>query len=89
MYKYTEEQLISMKKVEETREERMNNLFPRMTAEEKDAVLKAVLTPLQLAVAAAEPQRDTIKYCTNSPIFCRADRESKVLKSISNIPITT
>ncbi|HCY51075.1 MAG TPA: succinate dehydrogenase/fumarate reductase flavoprotein subunit, partial [Clostridiales bacterium] len=40
MYKYTEEQLISMKKVEETREERMNNLFPRMTAEEKDAVLK-------------------------------------------------
>ena len=29
-----------MKKVEETREERMNNLFPRMTAEEKDAVLK-------------------------------------------------
>ncbi|STV70142.1 Uncharacterised protein [Klebsiella pneumoniae] len=29
---------------------------------EKDAVLKAVLTPLQLAVAAAEPQRDAIAF---------------------------
>lgn len=40
MYNYTDEQLSSMKKVEETRAERLNNLFPRMTAEEKDAVLK-------------------------------------------------
>lgn len=40
MYNFTEEQLASMKKVEATREERLNNLFPRMSAEEKDAVLK-------------------------------------------------
>lgn len=40
MYKYTDEQLASMKKVEATREERLKNLFPRMSAEEKDAVLK-------------------------------------------------
>lgn len=40
MYNYTEEQLVSMKKVEETRQERVNNLYPRMTADEKDAVLK-------------------------------------------------
>ncbi len=40
MYKYTDEQLASMKKVEATREERLQNLFPRMSAEEKDAVLK-------------------------------------------------
>ncbi len=40
MYQYTEEQLASMKKVEATRQERLNNLFPRMTADEKDAVLK-------------------------------------------------
>ena len=40
MYKYTEEQLISMKKVEETRKERLENLFPRMSADEKTTVLK-------------------------------------------------
>ena len=40
MYKYTDEQLISMKKVEETRKERLENLFGRMTAEEKQTVLK-------------------------------------------------
>ena len=40
MYKYTEEQILSMKKVEATREERLKNLFPRMTAEEKQTVLK-------------------------------------------------
>ena len=40
MYKYTDEQLSSMKKVEATREERLKTLFPRMTADEKDAVLK-------------------------------------------------
>lgn len=40
MYRYTEEQLQSMKKVEATRSERLNNLFPRMSAEEKDEVLK-------------------------------------------------
>ncbi|MBO5925936.1 MAG: FAD-binding protein [Clostridia bacterium] len=40
MYKYTEEQLISMKKVEASRAERTKNLHRRMTAEEKDAVLK-------------------------------------------------
>ena len=40
MYRYTEEQIQSMKKVEATRSERLNNLFPRMTAEEKDQVLK-------------------------------------------------
>ena len=36
MYKYTDEQLASIKKVEATRSERLNNLFPRMTADEKD-----------------------------------------------------
>ena len=40
MYHYTEEQIQSMKKVEATRAERLKNLFPRMTAEEKDEVLK-------------------------------------------------
>lgn len=40
MYSYTQEQLDSMKKVETTREERLKTLHPRMTAEEKDAVLK-------------------------------------------------
>ncbi len=40
MYKYTEEQLASMKKVEASRKERLNNLFPRMSAEEKQTVLK-------------------------------------------------
>lgn len=40
MYNYTEEQLSSMKKVEATREKRLKELFPRMTADEKDAVLK-------------------------------------------------
>lgn len=40
MYKYTDEQLASMKKVEATREERLKSLFPRMSADEKDAVLK-------------------------------------------------
>lgn len=40
MYSYTQEQLDSMKKVEATRAERTKNLFRRMTAEEKDAVLK-------------------------------------------------
>ena len=40
MYRYTDEQLASMKKVEASRDSRYENLFPRMTAEEKDAVLK-------------------------------------------------
>lgn len=40
MYKYTEQQLESMKKVEATRQERLNNLFPRMSAEAKEVVLK-------------------------------------------------
>ncbi len=40
MYKYTQEQLDSMKKVEASRAERTKNLFRRMTAEEKDSVLK-------------------------------------------------
>ncbi len=40
MYTYTEEQIASMKKVEATRQERYENLFPRMSAEEKEAVLK-------------------------------------------------
>ena len=40
MYNYTDEQLLSMKKVEETRSERLKNLFPRMSAEEKQTVLR-------------------------------------------------
>ena len=40
MYHYTEEQLESMKKVEATRQARFANLFPRMSAEEKDEVLR-------------------------------------------------
>ncbi len=40
MYKYTEEQLVSMKKVEATRQERLSKLFGRMTADEKQTVLK-------------------------------------------------
>ena len=40
MYKYTQEQLDSMKKVEATREERLKNLYRRMTADEKQTVLQ-------------------------------------------------
>ncbi len=40
MYQYTDEQIASMKEVEATRAKRAENLFPRMTADEKDAVLK-------------------------------------------------
>jgi len=40
MYNYTDEQLASMKKVEATRSERLKNVFRRMTADEKDEVLK-------------------------------------------------
>lgn len=40
MYNYTDEQLESMKKVEATRLERVNSLFPRMSAEEKSQVLR-------------------------------------------------
>ena len=40
MYKYTQEQLDSMKKVEASRQERLNNLFARMSADEKQKVLK-------------------------------------------------
>ena len=40
MYKYTQEQLDSMQKVHATREQRLNNLFARMTADEKQTVLK-------------------------------------------------
>ena len=39
-YNYTNEQLESIKKVEESRQERLNNLFARMSAEEKQTVLK-------------------------------------------------
>ena len=39
MYKYTDEQIASLKKVEATREKRLKELFPRMTAEEKETVL--------------------------------------------------
>ena len=39
-YNYTQEQLESMKKVEATRAQRKENLHRRMTAEEKDAVLR-------------------------------------------------
>ena len=39
-YNYTQEQLESMKKVEATRAQRKENLHRRMTAEEKEAVLK-------------------------------------------------
>ncbi|MGN1094059.1 MAG: FAD-dependent oxidoreductase [Candidatus Neoclostridium sp.] len=40
MYNFTEEQLASIKKVEATRAQRLKELYPRMSAEEKDAVLK-------------------------------------------------
>ncbi len=39
-YNYTAEQLESIKKVEASRKERLDNLFARMTAEEKQTVLK-------------------------------------------------
>lgn len=35
MYQYTDEQIASMKEVEATRAKRAENLFPRMTADEK------------------------------------------------------
>ena len=49
MYMYTEEQLASMKKVEATRQERFENLFPRMSAEEKETVLKEMLVDSPLS----------------------------------------
>ena len=64
MYHYTDEQLASMKKVEASREKRYEELFPRMTADEKDAVLKA--------------KTRAIKFCTNLPRFCKANRERSV-----------
>ena len=39
MYQYTEEQILSMKKVEETRNARFGANIPRMSAEQKDEVL--------------------------------------------------
>ena len=39
MYQYTEEQIQSMKKVEETRASRFGANIPRMSAEQKDEVL--------------------------------------------------
>ena len=39
-YNYTQEQLDSIKKVEATRKERCDNLHRRLTAEEKENVLK-------------------------------------------------
>ncbi|MBQ8885461.1 MAG: FAD-binding protein [Clostridia bacterium] len=39
MYQYTEEQLISMKKVEETRASRFGAAIPRMSADQKEEVL--------------------------------------------------
>ena len=43
MYNYTNEQLTSMKKVEASREKRLQNLFARMSADEKQKVLQDVL----------------------------------------------
>ena len=40
MYQYTQEQLDSIKKVEASRQERLENLHARMTADEKTAVLQ-------------------------------------------------
>ena len=40
MYNYTQEQLESMKKVEATRKDRVGKELRRMTADEKDALLK-------------------------------------------------
>ena len=40
MYKYTQEQLDSMKKVEASRQERLEKLHARLTADEKTAVLR-------------------------------------------------
>ena len=40
MYNYTNEQLTSMKKVEASREKRLQNLFARMSADEKQKVLQ-------------------------------------------------
>ena len=37
-YNYTNEQLESIKKVEASRQERLSNLFARMSAEEKQTV---------------------------------------------------
>lgn len=43
MYQYTEEQTVSMKKVEATRASRFGADIRRMTAEEKDEVLYAFM----------------------------------------------
>ncbi len=40
MYNYTAEQLQSMKKVEKTRQQRLDTLFARMSAEEKENILR-------------------------------------------------
>ena len=73
MYQYTEEQIVSMKKVEATRASRLGAELRRMTAEEKDEVL-ASFHPDYIASAYEElkagPNKGA-KSCTNSPRSCR------------------
>ena len=58
MYKYTDEQLASMKKVEASREKRLQNLFARMSADEKQTVLKDLLAQAKEYTDTAPSGRD-------------------------------
>ena len=66
MYKYTQEQLDSMKKVQATREERLKNLFARMSADEKQTVLK---------------ENQPNKYCVNLYIPFLTKRKNLIYKT--------
>ena len=70
MYQYTEEQIVSMKKVEATRASRLGAELRRMTAEEKDAVL-ASFHPDYIASAYEE-----LKVGPNRAAFRRRTRKT-------------
>ena len=80
MYKYTQEQLDSMKKVEATREQRLKTLFGRMTADEKQTVLKenhpTILNRLMKILKLVQTR--AAKFYTNLQTFSKANREFSI-----------
>ena len=66
MYQYTEEQLVSMKKVEATRASRFGAEIRRMTAEEKDEVLPSTpITSLPHTKNSKSVPIRGARFCTN------------------------
>ena len=73
MYQYTEEQILSMKKVEATRASRFGAEIRRMTADEKDEVLPStpIISRPPMRNSKRAPTR-AAKYCTNSRLCWKA-----------------